>query len=169
MEKSIDAGCLASCRYLDSIINLNYVLLRMLEKYSKNKNYMYVRKKAHKRAKQKKAKALAAAGDDEDEAARIMDEEEEEIEAAKQHYDEHQFEFEEYERVSLSFNRQCEGRYADVPTGQRFSDGPCIHTLLVYLAYYKDFTDDEQMKRAVNLLHRAAIRAKSEGLFFKVN
>jgi replication fork protection complex subunit Tof1/Swi1 len=88
------------CRYLDSIINLNYVLLRMLEKYSKNKNYMYVRKKAHKRAKQKKAKALAAAGDDEEEAARIMDEEEEEIEAAKQHYDEHQFEFEEYERVS---------------------------------------------------------------------
>lgn len=58
---------------------------------------------------------------------------------------------------------------ADGWRSQRFSDGPCIHTLLVYLAYYKDFTDDEQMKRAVNLLHRAAIRAKSEGLFFKVS
>lgn len=37
-------------RYLDSVINLAYTLLRMLEKYSKSKAYMYVRKKRAGRA-----------------------------------------------------------------------------------------------------------------------
>lgn len=37
-------------RYLDTIVNLVYVLLKMLEKYSKNKDYMYVKKKARRRA-----------------------------------------------------------------------------------------------------------------------
>lgn len=40
----------AARRYLDSIINLAYTLLRMLEKYSKSKAYMYVRKKRAGRA-----------------------------------------------------------------------------------------------------------------------
>lgn len=38
-------------RYLDTIINLVYVLLRMLEKYSKSKEFMYVKKKARRRAR----------------------------------------------------------------------------------------------------------------------
>lgn len=37
-------------RYLDTVINLVYVLLRMLEKYSKNKEHMFVKKKARRRA-----------------------------------------------------------------------------------------------------------------------
>lgn len=41
-------------RYLDSVINLSYVLLRMLEKYSKSKAYMYVRKKKSRASKKKK-------------------------------------------------------------------------------------------------------------------
>lgn len=41
---------LYSNRYLDSVINLAYTLLRMLEKYSKSKAYMYVRKKRAGRA-----------------------------------------------------------------------------------------------------------------------
>lgn len=43
-------------RYLDSVINLSYVLLRMLEKYSKSKAYMYVRKKRSRAGKKKKNK-----------------------------------------------------------------------------------------------------------------
>lgn len=48
-------------RYLDSVINLAYTLLRMLEKYSKSKAYMYVRKKRAGRAanaRKKKRKSL---------------------------------------------------------------------------------------------------------------
>lgn len=37
-----------------------------------------------------------------------------------------------------------------------------------YLEGYKSFTHPDQMKRIVNLLHRQAVKAKSEGLFFKV-
>lgn len=39
--------------YLDSVVHFAYVLLRMLEKYSKNKSFMYVRKKRAKRQKEK--------------------------------------------------------------------------------------------------------------------
>jgi hypothetical protein len=44
-------------RYLDSVINLSYVLLRMLEKYSKSKAYMYVRKKRSRAGKKRKNKS----------------------------------------------------------------------------------------------------------------
>jgi replication fork protection complex subunit Tof1/Swi1 len=41
-------------RYLDAVVHLAYVLLRMLEKYSKTNAYMYVRKRKAKRARRKK-------------------------------------------------------------------------------------------------------------------
>ena len=43
-----------------------------------------------------------------------------------------------------------------------------LKTLLVYLSGYRAFTSDEQMKRAVSLMHRIAIKAKQVGLFYKV-
>jgi replication fork protection complex subunit Tof1/Swi1 len=39
---------------------------------------------------------------------------------------------------------------------------------MIYLEGYKTFTDPEQMKRIVSLMHRQAIKAKNEGLFYKV-
>jgi len=47
-------------RYLDAVLNLAYTLLRMLEKYSKSKSYMYVRKKKAKKAASKKKSASLA-------------------------------------------------------------------------------------------------------------
>jgi hypothetical protein len=47
----------ATNRYLDAVMNLSYTLLRMLEKYSKSKSYMYVRKKAGRAAKKRKKSA----------------------------------------------------------------------------------------------------------------
>jgi replication fork protection complex subunit Tof1/Swi1 len=40
-----------SIQYLDAVIHLMYVMLRMLEKYSKNQDYIFVKKKAAKRSK----------------------------------------------------------------------------------------------------------------------
>jgi replication fork protection complex subunit Tof1/Swi1 len=40
---------------------------------------------------------------------------------------------------------------------------------MLYLARYKEFKSPENMKRVVSLLHRQAVRAKAEGLFFKVS
>lgn len=39
---------------------------------------------------------------------------------------------------------------------------------MIYLESYKTFRTPEQMKRIVALMHRQAIKAKSEGLFYKV-
>lgn len=40
---------------------------------------------------------------------------------------------------------------------------------MIYLESYKTFRTPEQMKRIVALMHRQAIKAKSEGLFYKVS
>jgi replication fork protection complex subunit Tof1/Swi1 len=51
---------------------------------------------------------------------------------------------------------------------QKFAHSEITRTLLTYLARYKEFSSPESMKRVVSLLHRQAVRAKAEGLFFNV-
>lgn len=43
-----------------------------------------------------------------------------------------------------------------------------MHTLLTYLGLYKEFSDEDQMKRVVSLLHRIAVKATTPQLFYKV-
>ncbi|GAA5909890.1 hypothetical protein JCM6882_002043 [Rhodosporidiobolus microsporus] len=137
-----------SYRYLDSIMNLSYTLLRMLEKYSKSKAYMYVRKKKAGRAARKKKKQQADL-ENEGDGLGMGDEDEEEleVEAGTVSFKEHAFQFEKFE--------------------QRFADESVLATCMVYLESYKTFRSPEQMKRIVALMHRQAVKAKSEGLFYK--
>lgn len=51
---------------------------------------------------------------------------------------------------------------------QRFADEAVLATCMIYLESYKTFRSPEQMKRIVALMHRQAVKAKSEGLFYKV-
>ncbi|KAI5476063.1 hypothetical protein MNV49_000435 [Pseudohyphozyma bogoriensis] len=132
-----------SLKYLDSVINLAYVLLRMLEKYSKSKAYMYVKKKAKARRKKKATRPE----DEEGDGIGYGEDEEEEADRGALSYKEHAFKFSEFEL--------------------RFCDEPVLQTFMIYLEGYKTFTDPEQLKRIVSLLHRQAIKAKSEGVFFK--
>jgi replication fork protection complex subunit Tof1/Swi1 len=86
-------------RYLDSVINFAYVLLRMLERYSKTKSFMYVRKR---KAARKKRKEQAENPDD---TLPVPDEDvehEEDLQAEKDmpSYAEHAFTFTAFERVS---------------------------------------------------------------------
>jgi replication fork protection complex subunit Tof1/Swi1 len=76
------------------------------------------------------------------------------------------FTFEAYETVGLSllFTRH----HLTVAT-QKFAHPEITASLLAYLARYKEFTTAEPMKRIVNLLHRQAVRAKAEGIFFQVS
>ena len=97
-----------------------------------------------------------------------MDEEEAEIEAGRENHKEHRFQFENFEAVNLDLSMHCDWMMLMLPDFKEFADNSCMQTLLTYLAGYKVFTEEEQMKRVVNLLHRTAIRAKSEGLFYKV-
>lgn len=90
----------ATNRYLDSVINLSYVLLRMLEKYSKSKAFMYVRKKQNRASRKKKNRS--GADDEGDGIGQGDDEEEEEIERGTRTYKEHAFTFSAFETVRSS-------------------------------------------------------------------
>lgn len=114
-------------RYLDSVIHLSYVLLRMLEKYSKSKAFMYVRKKKSKAKKRKGERdpvswteydeltccpRRSAKKPDEEEGDGIGqgDEEEEEMDRGALSYGEHAFEFEKFEAVSAIRRRDRDQR-----------------------------------------------------------
>lgn len=43
-----------------------------------------------------------------------------------------------------------------------------VNTLLTYLTRFQEFEDPDQMKRVVGLMHRQVVRAKAEGLYFRV-
>lgn len=98
-----------SVAYLDSIIHFAYVLLRMLEKYSKTKSFMFVRKRKAQRRKKKAAEAAAAGqapplpeeygGDDEDEEGALG-----QPDRDAPSYSEHQFTFKAFETVSEGMN-----------------------------------------------------------------
>ncbi|GAA5831127.1 hypothetical protein JCM3766R1_006246 [Sporobolomyces carnicolor] len=136
-----------SYKYLESAITLSYTLLRMLEKYSKSKAYMYVRKKKAGRAAKKRKNKEGGDENAEDGLGMGENEEEEEIERGTVSFGEHAFQFEKFE--------------------QRFADEAVLATCMIYLESYKTFKSPEQMKRIVALMHRQAIKAKSEGLFYK--
>ncbi|KAL7415832.1 timeless protein-domain-containing protein [Mrakia frigida] len=130
-----------SVAYLDAVVHLAYVLLRMLEKYSKSNVYMFVRKRKAKRAKRKGVRSSRGDDDGEDEDI--------DPDRGAVNYAEHKFAFEKYET--------------------RFADEHILSTLLTYLERFADFDSPEKMKRVVGLLHRLAVKVKAEGLFFKVS
>ncbi|KAF5391610.1 hypothetical protein D9757_002428 [Collybiopsis confluens] len=131
-----------SLMYLNSSVEMGYVLLKMLERWSKRSgsggDNVYVRKK-------KSGKRKGKRGTDEvpeEEELPVEDEEDEAIH-------ETMFTFETFE--------------------MKFAQADIAQTLLVYLSRYKEFSSSDQMRRVVGLLHRQAVKAKAEGLFFKVS
>ena len=52
---------------------------------------------------------------------------------------------------------------------QKFAHPEITQTLVIYLSRYEEFTSADQVKRIVNLMHRQAVKAKAEGLFFNVS
>lgn len=127
-----------------------YVLLRMLERYSKNKQFMFVRKQTAKR-KQNKAQRDR---EDRDGVAPVPEEyendsEDEDLPAHDEpSYAEHAFTFTKFEK-----------RFA--------TEGVC-NTLLAYLQRYKEL-DADQLRRVVGLIHRQVVKAQAEGLYFQVS
>lgn len=133
-----------SSKYLDAITHLAFVLLRMLEKFSKSKAYMFVRRKKANRGGARRKKAME---EEEGDGIGQGDEEEEEVEASALSFKEHQFEMAKFE--------------------DKFVDEAVLATYITFLASYPSFTSPEQTKRIVNLLHRIAVKAKCEALLFK--
>ncbi|GLB39613.1 putative timeless-domain-containing protein [Lyophyllum shimeji] len=135
-----------SLAYLESSVYLAYALLRMLERWSKGMGgggEVYVRQKRKARRKKGPAKGMG----EEDGIPDVEDAGQEEKDEEEVH--ETMFSFEAFE--------------------MKFAHADITNTLLTYLARYKDFSSPEHMRRVVSLMHRQAVRAKAEGLFFKVS
>ncbi|KIJ16511.1 hypothetical protein PAXINDRAFT_98952 [Paxillus involutus ATCC 200175] len=133
-----------SLTYLNASVYLAYALLRMLESWGKeNSGAMYVRKKKAIRKKQKK-------GNDPSEEYGVPDVEDEgDAEEEEEVVHETMFTFEAFE--------------------MKFAHSEITRTLLAYLSRYTEFDSPELMKRAVSLIHRQAVKAKAEGLYFNVS
>ncbi|AAW44173.2 conserved hypothetical protein [Cryptococcus deneoformans JEC21] len=143
-----------SIAYLDSIIHFAYVLLRMLEKYSKTKAFMFIRKRknTHKKRKERQAASQANADREQRKIPEEYGDEGEEAFAPDEDapsYAEHAFTFQSFEK--------------------RFAQEAVVNTLLTYLERFLEFDGPEPMKRVVGLMHRQVIKAHAEGLYFKVS
>ncbi|TFK52842.1 timeless-domain-containing protein [Heliocybe sulcata] len=132
-----------SLAYLRASVGLAYHLFRMLEKWSKTKGEMYVRKRVKSRRKKGKGKST-------EEGEGVADVEDIESESEPE---------ETVGETALTLET----------FELRFAHSEINHTLLAYLSRYKEFDDPEEMKRIVKLLHRQAVKAKAEGLFFQVS
>ncbi|EOQ99643.1 hypothetical protein E3P92_01291 [Wallemia ichthyophaga] len=129
-----------SVQFLESIVHLAYVFLRMLENFSKSKAYMFVRKRksSKRRNGDINEPTMQTTAEDDAEANR------ETLSAA-----EHKFVFSSYER--------------------RFASENIVKTCLTYLERHLEFHSTSQLKHVVNLLYRQAVRAQGEELFYKVS
>lgn len=119
----------------------------MLERFSKDKQHMFVKKRVrvNKKASEDQQMNENPSDDDEDiqERVRMVDRE---------------FHFDKFQSVSIS------NLY------QRFVDESILKTFLIYLRGYRQFDpESDQLKRIVTLLHRQAIKAKGDAIFFKVS
>ncbi|KAA1474618.1 timeless-domain-containing protein [Dentipellis sp. KUC8613] len=133
-----------SLAFLHASVHLAYNLFKMLERWGKAKGEAYVRKRAKPR-KKRKSKA-AAVGEHEDTGESEEEKEREEQEAV-------------IEETMFTFDAFL----------MKFANPDIAHTLLTYLGRYQEFTSPECMKRVVGLMHRQAVRAKAEGLYFQVS
>ena len=96
------------------------------------------------------------------------DDDEEEAQRNAPAFKEHTFKFEMFEQVrsAPSFPLPLYRR-ADF-CSQRFADEHVVKACLIYLERYRELTQ-EQMKMLVGLMHRQAVKAKAEGLYFQVS
>ncbi|KAH9983375.1 timeless protein-domain-containing protein, partial [Russula compacta] len=139
-----------SLAFLRSSVHIAYALMRMLEKWAKTTgDGAYVRK----RAKPKRKRGAKGGFHNTENPDGVPDAEEEDAHAQGQPEDdvieETMFTFESLEL--------------------KFANSDIAQSLLTYIGRYKEFTSPEEMKRVVSLLHRQAVRAKAEGLFFQVS
>ncbi|GBE89890.1 Topoisomerase 1-associated factor 1 [Sparassis crispa] len=129
-----------SIAYLDSSVHLAYALLRMLEKWAKRRG------PGGEMYVRRKAKPRRKKGKGNEDGVPDV---EEEPEVEEEIFNETMFTFEMFEA--------------------KFANSDITQSLVAYLTRYKDFASSENMKRVVGLMHRQAVRAKAEGLYFTVS
>ncbi|ESK95053.1 topoisomerase 1-associated factor 1 [Moniliophthora roreri MCA 2997] len=128
-----------SLAYLNSSVNMGYALFKVLERWVKKNSGTGDLYIRKKKSKRRKKKT----GNEVPEEEEIEQPEEEEI------VHETMVTLEGFE--------------------MKFAQEGITHTLLAYLARYKEFTGSENLKQVLSLMHRQAVKAKAEGLYFQVS
>lgn len=156
-----------SLKYLDASVGFTWALIRMVERMHKRNAsgvQALVRQKKVKKRKKKAKKgvpeegttvvAAEANGEGNNHMGSVPgdendSEDEDDGDESETEIRETMFTFEAFE--------------------MKLANTEIANTLLTYLARYKEFENSECMRRVVSLLHRQAVRAKAEGLFFNVS
>ncbi|KTW30789.1 hypothetical protein T552_00501 [Pneumocystis carinii B80] len=126
--------------FLNISTELVHNLLKMLEKYSKTKDYMYVRV----RQRQNRKKDVNASNQEE---ALGSDNDNSQLES-KLRYKERSFEFSKFEK--------------------KFVNDHCIDTFRTFLEYYRELTP-EQIKRVISFFYRIFVKQKAEIYLFRLD
>lgn len=130
-----------SLAFLDTVIAFINCMPRMLEKYSTNKEHIYVRAKRH--ARKDKSKAAAGSGDE----IEGIEEEDAARQRADQLYTERKFSFERFQ------GKLCVR--------------PLVEASVSFLGRWRDFVrPNEQLSNVVGVMHRVAVKASSVQSFY---
>lgn len=130
-----------SFSFLDAVIDFANVMPKMLERFTSNKEHIYV--KAKRNARKSKAKAI-----EDGDAYDMGDVEEQAKKAAEASFKERRFEFEKFQ-------------------SQQFCSNSLANACILYLGYWEDFARPaEQLASVVNIMHRMTVKASELRLFF---
>jgi len=128
--------------YLDTCTELAHIHLRILERYSKQNTYIFIKAKRQKSRRKKTAQI-------DGEEATTINESDEELEAEnRRNVRERAFDFIRYE--------------------SKFLTNACVDTFLKLLGYYKDL-EYVQIKRALTFLHRVFVKREQETVLFRID
>ncbi|RPA96465.1 timeless-domain-containing protein [Choiromyces venosus 120613-1] len=133
--------------WLDDCTEMVHVHLKMLERFSKQHDHMFIRSRKRARAQRKKNATPGedAAGDVPEEG----DEEDEEMaELSRATMKERAFDYSRFE--------------------QKFLTPSCVNTFLAFIGNYKEL-NYSQMKRAITFFHRVFVKRGQEVLLFRID
>jgi len=130
--------------WLDDCTEMVHVHLKMLERFSKQHEHMFIRSRKRARAQRKKDVA------GEDGAGSVPEEEEDEelAEESKATMKERAFDYSRFE--------------------QKFLTQSCVDTFLAFIGNYKELNYG-QMKRAITFFHRVFVKREQEVLLFRID
>ncbi|EMR11327.1 hypothetical protein PNEG_00356 [Pneumocystis murina B123] len=126
--------------FLNISTELVHNLLKMLEKYSKTKDYMYIR--VRQRQNKKKSAHIF------NQAETLGSDNDNSHSESKSGYKERSFEFSRFEK--------------------KFVNDHCIDTFRTFLEYYRELTP-EQIKRVISFFYRIFVKQKAEIYMFRLD
>ncbi|PWW75481.1 hypothetical protein C7212DRAFT_344845 [Tuber magnatum] len=134
--------------WLDDCTEMVHVHLKMLERFSKQHEHLFIRSRKRARAQRRKS---TAGGDGAEGVPEEEDEEDEDEEIAK------------LSKVTMKERAFDYSRFE-----RKFLTQGCVNTFLAFIGNYKELNYG-QMKRAIIFFHRVFVKREQEVLLFRID